>query len=108
MSLAIPKFPAADEAARPVGAKPVWRQRLASLLQLVAWAGVAVALASHRASDPGFTTSGDGSAVLNVLGRPGAWLSDVLLFVFGASAGWLPVVGLLQALRRLARSAHDL
>ncbi|MBW8778058.1 MAG: DNA translocase FtsK 4TM domain-containing protein, partial [Burkholderiales bacterium] len=70
--------------------------------------GVALSLATHHLSDPGFTTSGDGGPVLNLLGRPGAWVSDVLLLLLGGSVSWLPLVGLLQALRNLARGSRAL
>jgi S-DNA-T family DNA segregation ATPase FtsK/SpoIIIE len=109
LSLALPKFSAfsrttTDPAAAPPRA--LWKQRVGALVGLVVWTGVALALATHHASDPGFTTSGDGGPVLNLLGRPGAWLSDVLLAALGASVSWLPLVGLLQALRSLARGAR--
>ena len=111
MSLALPKFSAFSRAtAEPTAPVPrsVWKQRIAALAGLVVWTGVALALASHHLSDPGFTTSGDGGPVLNLLGRPGAWLSDVLLLALGASVSWLPLVGLLQALRNLARGSRAL
>jgi S-DNA-T family DNA segregation ATPase FtsK/SpoIIIE len=112
LSLALPKFSAfsratADPAAASVP-RAVWKQRVAALAGLVAWTGVALSLATHHLGDPGFTTSGDGGPVLNLLGRTGAWLSDVLLLVLGASVAWLPLVGLLQALRRLARGSRAL
>ena len=111
MSLALPKFSAfsrtTTEPAAPVP-RSVWRQRVAALVGLVAWAGVALSLATHRLSDPGFTTSGDGGPVLNLLGRPGAMLSDILLLALGGSVSWLPLVGLLQALRNLARGSRAL
>ena len=109
MSLALPKFSAFSRATttdRDAPPRAVWRERVAALAQLVAWTAIGVALASHRAGDPGFTTSGEGGPVLNLLGRPGAWLSDVMLAALGASVFWLPLVGLLQALRSLARSSH--
>jgi S-DNA-T family DNA segregation ATPase FtsK/SpoIIIE len=111
LSLALPKFSAfsrttTDPAAAPPRA--AWKQRIGALVGLVVWTGVALALATHHASDPGFTTSGDGGPVLNLLGRPGAWLSDVLLAALGASVSWLPLVGLLQALRSLARGSRAL
>ena len=111
MSLALPKFSAFSRATtEPATAAPraVWKQRLAALAGLVVWTAVALALATHHLSDPGFTTSGAGGPVLNLLGRPGAWLSDVLLLMLGASVSWLPLVGLLQALRNLARGSRAL
>ncbi len=111
MSLALPKFSAfsraTGEPAAPVP-RAVWKQRLAALAGLVAWTAAALALATHHASDAAFTTSGDGGPVLNLLGRPGALASDILLLALGASASWLPLVGLLQALRNLARGSRAL
>jgi len=109
VSLALPKFSAfsrATSAAADAAPRAVWKQRLLALVQLVVWTGVALALATHHAADPGFTTSGEGGPVLNLLGRAGAWISDVLLAAFGVSVSWLPLVGLLQALRSLARGAR--
>ena len=111
MSLALPKFSAFSRAtteSAPTVPRPVWKQRIAALVGLVVWTGVALSLATHHLGDPGFTTSGDGGPVLNLLGRPGAWLSDVLLLTLGASVSWLPLVGLLQALRNLARGPRAL
>jgi S-DNA-T family DNA segregation ATPase FtsK/SpoIIIE len=111
LSLALPKFSAFSRATSepaPAAPRAVWRQRVAGLVGLVAWTAFALALATHRAGDPGFTTSGDGAPVANLLGRPGAWLSDVGLFLLGASVSWLPLAGLLQSLRRLARSSRAL
>jgi S-DNA-T family DNA segregation ATPase FtsK/SpoIIIE len=111
LSLALPKFSAFSRStAEPAAPVPrsVLKQRLAALVGLVVWTGVALCLATHHLSDPGFTTSGDGGPVLNLLGRPGAWVSDVLLLMFGASVSWLPLVGLLQALRNLARGSRAL
>ncbi|MFL6679385.1 MAG: DNA translocase FtsK 4TM domain-containing protein, partial [Burkholderiaceae bacterium] len=88
--------------------RAVWKQRLAALASLVGWTAVALSLVTHHATDPGFTTSGDGSPVVNLLGRPGALLSDVLLLCLGASVSWLPLVGLLHALRQLARGSRAL
>jgi S-DNA-T family DNA segregation ATPase FtsK/SpoIIIE len=100
LALALPKFPAFEP--DPAAPRAVWKERVGALVALVVWAGVALALATHRMGDPGFTTSGEGGPVQNLLGRPGAWLSDVLLALFGFSVAWLPLVGLLQALRGLA------
>ena len=112
MSLALPKFSAfsrtTTDAAAPPAPRAVWKQRIFALLGVVFWTGVALSLATHRLADPGFTTSGDGGPVQNLLGRPGAWLSDVLLLALGASVSWLPLVGLLQALRNLARGSRAL
>jgi DNA segregation ATPase FtsK/SpoIIIE, S-DNA-T family len=111
LSLALPKFSAFSRATSedvPPVPRSVWKQRIAALAGLVVWTGIALSLATHHLSDPGFTTSGDGGPVLNLLGRPGAWVSDVLLLLLGASVSWLPLVGVLQALRTLARGSRAL
>ncbi len=55
---------------------------------------LAVILLTHQISDPGFSTTGDGSAPRNVGGHLGAWLSDLLLMLFGLSAWWWVVLAL--------------
>ncbi|NWG74256.1 MAG: DNA translocase FtsK 4TM domain-containing protein, partial [Rubrivivax sp.] len=50
------------------------------------------------------TTTGDGTAVRNWIGRSGAWIADLMLFLFGWSAWWLPVVAARVWLGTLARS----
>ena len=49
---------------------------------------LAAILLSHNAADPGFSTTGDGGPLHNLGGRFGAWLSDLLLMLFGVSAWW--------------------
>lgn len=46
-------------------------------------------LLTHDAADPGFSTTGNGGPLQNLGGSAGAWLSDLLLMLFGASAWWL-------------------
>ncbi len=73
---------------------------IAALLVLA----VAVALASYNRGDPGFTQSVGVARIANLEGAVGAWVADVLLFMFGfsaflwvlAGAGWV-----LRGLRRL-------
>jgi S-DNA-T family DNA segregation ATPase FtsK/SpoIIIE len=45
-------------------------------------------LASFDAGDPAWSTSGTNAAVRNLGGAIGAWLADVLLYLFGFSAWW--------------------
>jgi S-DNA-T family DNA segregation ATPase FtsK/SpoIIIE len=72
---------------------PRWRGQLQLLVGGVLWLLLLLALASHRATDPGFSTSGTGAAVGNWAGLLGAWASDLVLFLFGYSAWWLLLVG---------------
>ena len=49
---------------------------------------LAAILLTHNGGDPGFSTTGDGGSLHNLGGRAGAWLSDLLLMLFGVSAWW--------------------
>jgi S-DNA-T family DNA segregation ATPase FtsK/SpoIIIE len=51
-----------------------------------------LALASYHPEDPGFTFTGDGQQVGNLIGRGGAWFADVLYFLFGGPAYLLPLM----------------
>ena len=75
-------------------AAPRWRQQLWLAVGLVCWLLMLLALLSHHAADPAFSTSGSGEPLRNKAGLLGAWLSDATLFFFGASAWWLMLVGL--------------
>ena len=83
---------------------PRWRPQLVLLVGAVVWLLMLLALASHRATDPGFSTSGTGAPVGNWAGLLGAWASDLALFLFGYSAWWLMLVGARAWLALLARS----
>jgi S-DNA-T family DNA segregation ATPase FtsK/SpoIIIE len=93
---------AASPATAPAAA-PRWRMRLVLSAAAVVWLLFVLALASHHAGDPGFTTTGDGAPVRNWIGRSGAWIADVALFLFGWSAWWLPLVAGRAWLGTLAR-----
>ena len=62
-----------------------------------------VALASYDARDPGFSFTGSGETIYNRVGSAGAWIADLLYFLFGRPAYLLPL-GLTVAAVRLARS----
>ena len=94
----------ASGGATPLGPAPTersLRERLQLLLFGAAWAVLALSLLTRRAEDPGFSTSGQGGPVLNLLGAPGAWLADVLTVLFGFSAWWLVVAGARHGLMAL-------
>lgn len=76
---------------------PLWLALTALLLALLV-----LALATHDLRDAAFSTSGQRELVHNRVGGFGAWLSDGLLFVFGFSAWWLPLLALRAWLRSLA------
>ncbi len=64
---------------------------------------LAVALLSFHAGDPGFSSTGSGEPVRNLIGVAGAWVADLLLFLFGRPAMLLPLLGGYGAIE-LARS----
>ena len=47
-----------------------------------------VALLGFQRSDPGWSHAIQGGALLNPAGRAGAWVADLLLYLFGVSAWW--------------------
>jgi S-DNA-T family DNA segregation ATPase FtsK/SpoIIIE len=50
------------------------------------------ALLTYSADDPGFSSTGSSSVVHNRIGPVGAWLADVLFFLFGKPAFLFPVM----------------
>jgi DNA segregation ATPase FtsK/SpoIIIE-like protein len=72
--------------------------RLVRLLSEARWLATAVALLyfvlillSYNRADPGFSHENVVPHIANLGGRAGAWLADLLLFIFGFSAWWLCV-----------------
>lgn len=76
---------------------PLWLALTALLLALLV-----LAMVTHDLRDAAFSTSGKHDLVANRVGGLGAWVSDGLLFIFGFSAWWLPVLALRGWLRSLA------
>jgi S-DNA-T family DNA segregation ATPase FtsK/SpoIIIE len=79
------------------------RRQLWLLAGAVLWLLAMLALVTHTAADPGFSTSGSGEAVRNKAGLAGAWAADFALFMLGHSVWWLPLVGARAWLSALAR-----
>lgn len=76
-----------------------WRNALHQGLResiLILFAGIALyftlALASYHPTDPGWSHSADRSEVLNHGGRAGAWIADILLYLFGYLAYLFPIL----------------
>jgi S-DNA-T family DNA segregation ATPase FtsK/SpoIIIE len=80
-----------------------WRIKLALVAGAVLWLLVLLALMTHDPSDAAFSTTGSGAPLHNKAGQLGAWVSDLLLFLFGYSTWWLPVVGARWWLSALAQ-----
>ena len=73
--------------------------KIGHLLQESRWLGVGalmvflvMALWGFQRSDPGWSNAVGAGALQNPAGRLGAWVADVLLYVFGLSAWWWVVL----------------
>ncbi len=58
---------------------------------------LSLALLSYDTEDPGWSYTGTSTEVANLVGASGAWLADVLFFVFGFLAFVLPLILATQA-----------
>src|SRR4051794_35737105 len=63
------------------------------LLVVAGFLYLALILGSYSRGDPGWSFSGSGEALHNRGGVVGAYLADLLLYLFGLSAWWLVVAG---------------
>jgi S-DNA-T family DNA segregation ATPase FtsK/SpoIIIE len=69
-----------------------------SLIALIAICTyLCLALFSYDAADPGWSYTGTTDRIGNLVGRSGAWVADVLLFLFGYLAFLLPILLLQKA-----------
>ena len=73
--------------------------KIGSLLQESRWLGVGalalfliMALWGFQRSDPGWSHAVGASSTQNPAGRAGAWVADLMLYVFGISAWWWVVL----------------
>ena len=73
--------------------------KIGSLLQESRWLGVGalalfliMALWGFQRSDPGWSHAIGASSTQNPAGRAGAWVADLMLYVFGISAWWWVVL----------------
>ena len=76
------------------------------LLVVAGFLWLALILATYSKSDPGWSFSGIGGPIVNRGGVAGAWLADVLLYLFGASAWWWVVAGVVLVLAGYRRIGH--
>jgi S-DNA-T family DNA segregation ATPase FtsK/SpoIIIE len=97
-----PGAPAAAAAAGPPTSAVPWRRKAWLFVGGLAWLLFLLAMATHDATDPAFTTSGGADAVRNRVGLVGARVADMAYFLFGFSAWWLLPVGLRAWLSALA------
>src|SRR6476469_7198807 len=66
---------------------------------------LALTLFTYTKSDPGWSFSGTGAPIANRGGVAGAWLSDLLLYLFGLSAWWWVVGGVVLVVAGFRRIA---
>ena len=64
------------------------------VLTVAALLYLALILATYSRTDPGFSFTGTGAPIVNRGGVFGAWLSDLLLYLFGLSAWWWVIGGI--------------
>ena len=89
-------------AGAPLHAAPRWRRQAALFVGALAWLLFVLAMVTHSATDPAFSTSGDSGALHNKAGLLGARVADMALFLFGFSSWWLLPVALRAWLSSLA------
>ncbi len=79
------------------------------LLVVAAFLYLALILATYTKTDAGWSYSGNGTTIANRGGVVGAWLSDLLLYLFGFSAWWWVVGGVVLVVlgyRRVVSPEH--
>ena len=76
------------------------------LLVVAAFVWLALILATYTRDDPAWSTSGIGAPIANKGGVAGAWLSDLLLYLFGVSAWWWVVAGVVLVVAGYRRIGH--
>jgi S-DNA-T family DNA segregation ATPase FtsK/SpoIIIE len=88
-----------------------WKAQLLLLVGAALWLLAMLALVTHNAADPAFSTSGSTTQLHNKAGALGAWFSDLAFFMLGYSAWWLMAVSLrawLGGLARVLRGGDDM
>ncbi len=76
------------------------------LLVVAAFLYLSLILATYTRSDPGWSFTGSGAPLGNRGGAVGAWLADLLLYLFGLSAWWWVVGGVVLVLAGYRRVIH--
>ncbi len=76
------------------------------LVVVAAFVWLALILATYAKTDPGWSFSGVGAPIANRGGLAGAWLADLLLYLFGISAWWWVVAGVVLVVAGYRRIGH--
>jgi DNA segregation ATPase FtsK/SpoIIIE-like protein len=69
---------------------------------------LALILATYSRNDAGWSSTGTGAPIANRGGAVGAWLSDLLLYLFGFSAWWWVVGGVVLVIAGYRRVVHPI
>src|ERR1700719_14654 len=77
------------------------------LLIVVALIYLALVLATYHRSDAGWSFSGSGAPLQNKGGVVGAWVADLLLYLFGLSAWWWVIAGVVVVVLGYRRLTHE-
>jgi S-DNA-T family DNA segregation ATPase FtsK/SpoIIIE len=76
------------------------------LLVVAAFVWLALVLWTYTRDDPAWSTSGIGAPIANKGGVAGAWLSDLLFYLFGVSAWWWVAAGIVLIVAGYRRIGH--
>jgi S-DNA-T family DNA segregation ATPase FtsK/SpoIIIE len=98
------RLPPPSEGLSPRFARLVRESYLLLVAALVVY--IALILASYTNTDPGWSYSGTGAPLGNRGGAVGAWLADLMLYLFGLSAWWFVIGGIVLVVagfRRIVR-----
>lgn len=82
-----------QEASRPASGAARFVNEIALVAGFVVLLLWLIALLSYSPQDPAWSTSGNGMAMHNQVGRLGAWMADVSYFVLGFSVWWCVAAG---------------
>ena len=76
------------------------------LLVVAGFLYLALILITYSTADPGWSRTGSGEPIANRGGVIGAWISDLLLYLFGFSAWWWVVGGVVLVIAGYRRVVH--
>nr|WP_240001791.1 DNA translocase FtsK [Parvibium lacunae] len=85
-----------------------WLSEAAWILSLFLAAYIFLSLITYHYADPGWSHAADSLSVHNRAGYVGAWLADLLLYLFGCSAYWWVVLFFSIAWRNATRLYRQL
>jgi len=89
----LPQAKSKNSETSPINEQLFVRLREGALIALVALClYLTLALLSFDSGDPGWSYTGDETPVANLVGKSGAWIADVMLFIFGYLSAIFPLM----------------